>query len=182
MTPHSSYSESSEFNMKTQQSTSKDEEIQSILKLPSSELEIDAQPEAAAMAAGESDNNIIIVEHAKEATLPVKASSSVLLTPLMENKIIRTSPVKTEEGPKQTTMMQAVEDSGRERLKRHRVEMAGRVWIPDMWGQEGLLKDWIDCSAFDASLMNSNIMLARTALAQEGRRASSSRIRIENSC
>uniref|UniRef100_A0A803P644 Uncharacterized protein n=1 Tax=Cannabis sativa TaxID=3483 RepID=A0A803P644_CANSA len=36
------------------------------------------------------------------------------------------------------------DDNGRERLKRHRIEMGGRVWIPDIWGQEDLLKDWID--------------------------------------
>ncbi|KAK1563114.1 hypothetical protein Q3G72_022538 [Acer saccharum] len=60
------------------------------------------------------------------------------------------------------------EDNGRERLKRHRIEVAGRVWIPDIWGQEDMLKDWIDCSAFDASLVTSNIMSARAALAQNG--------------
>jgi hypothetical protein len=43
--------------------------------------------------------------------------------------------------------MLPAEDAGvRERLKRHSVEVAGRVWIPDIWGQEELLKDWIDCS------------------------------------
>jgi hypothetical protein len=71
---------------------------------------------------------------------------------------------------------------GRERLKKHRVEVAGRVWIPDIWGQEELLKDWIDCSAFDASLVPTGIMSAREALAEEGRRANSSGIRIENRC
>ncbi|KAL7247827.1 hypothetical protein ACSBR2_002689 [Camellia fascicularis] len=75
------------------------------------------------------------------------------------------------------------EVSGRERLKRHRVEVAGRVWIPDIWGQEELLKDWIDCTTFDASLGNRNITLARAALVEEGRlRASSSGLRIANRC
>lgn len=74
------------------------------------------------------------------------------------------------------------EDGGRERLKKHRVEVAGRVWIPDIWGQEDLLKDWIDCSAFDASLVPTGIMSAREALAEEGRRANSSGLRIENRC
>ncbi|KAH7854354.1 hypothetical protein Vadar_012905 [Vaccinium darrowii] len=75
------------------------------------------------------------------------------------------------------------EVNGRERLKRHRVEVAGRVWIPDMWGQEELLKDWIDCTVFDASLRRSNIMSARAALVEEGRmRANSSGLRIENRC
>ncbi|KAM4078602.1 hypothetical protein ACB094_09G051000 [Castanea mollissima] len=72
------------------------------------------------------------------------------------------------------------EDSARERLKRHRVEVAGQVWIPDIWGQEELLKDWIDCSAFDASLVPNGIMSARAALVDEGRRANSSGLRIEN--
>lgn len=74
------------------------------------------------------------------------------------------------------------EENGRERLKRHRIEVAGRVWIPDIWGQEEMLKDWIDCSAFDASLMNSSIMSARNALVGEGRRANSRGLRIENRC
>lgn len=74
------------------------------------------------------------------------------------------------------------EDSGRERLKRHRVEVAGRVWIPDIWGQEELLNDWIDCSAFDASLVPKGIMSARAALVEEGRRANSSGLRIVNRC
>ncbi|XP_028782381.1 uncharacterized protein LOC114751064 [Neltuma alba] len=63
------------------------------------------------------------------------------------------------------------EDNGRERLKRHKVEVAGRVWIPEMWGQEELLKDWINCSAFDAPFVPSRIMTARAALVREGRRA-----------
>lgn len=79
--------------------------------------------------------------------------------------------------------MPPAEDAGvRERLKRHSVEVAGRVWIPDIWGQEELLKDWIDCSAFDASLVPTGIMSAREALAEEGRRANSSGLRIENRC
>lgn len=59
--------------------------------------------------------------------------------------------------------------SGRERLKRHRVEVAGRVWIPDMWGQEDLLKDWIDCTSFDASLARATILMARDSLAKDAR-------------
>ena len=61
----------------------------------------------------------------------------------------------------------AEEESGRERLRKHRLEMAGRVWIPDTWGQEDLLKDWIDCSAFDGSLVNNTILSARAALIQQ---------------
>ncbi|KAJ1394504.1 hypothetical protein SESBI_34080 [Sesbania bispinosa] len=74
------------------------------------------------------------------------------------------------------------EDNGRERLKRHRVEVAGRVWIPDIWGQEELLKDWIDCTAFDAPLVPSKITMARAALVEEGRRVNAADLRIENRC
>ncbi|CAK9188141.1 unnamed protein product [Ilex paraguariensis] len=81
------------------------------------------------------------------------------------------SPIRTET---------LVEESGRERLKRHRVEVAGRVWIPEMWGQEELLKDWIDCTVFDASLGNNNLVSARAALVAEGR--NSGRLRIVNRC
>ncbi|RDY06794.1 Protein BIC1, partial [Mucuna pruriens] len=73
------------------------------------------------------------------------------------------------------------DESGRERLKRHRVEVAGRVWIPDIWGQEELLKDWIDCSAFDAPLVSTTIVMARAALVEEGRRVTSPGLRIRNS-
>ncbi|CAL0310520.1 unnamed protein product [Lupinus luteus] len=61
------------------------------------------------------------------------------------------------------------EDIGREKLKRHRVEVAGNVWVPEIWGQEEFLKDWIDCtSAFDASLVHSRITTAQKALVEEG--------------
>ncbi|KAF5737453.1 hypothetical protein HS088_TW13G00334 [Tripterygium wilfordii] len=74
------------------------------------------------------------------------------------------------------------EDYGRERMKRHRIEVAGRVWIPDIWGQEEVLKDWIDCSAFDACLVPNGIVSARASLVDEGRRINSTGLRIENSC
>ncbi|KAM1093399.1 hypothetical protein ACFX2B_008408 [Malus domestica] len=74
------------------------------------------------------------------------------------------------------------EESGRERLQKHRMEVAGQVWIPEIWGQEELLQDWIDCSAFDASLFPSGIMTARSALVEEGRRENTGRLRIENRC
>lgn len=85
-------------------------------------------------------------------------------------------PIETEE------LAPSSEESGRERLKRHRVAVAGSVWIPDIWGQEERMKDWIDCSVFDASLVSSRIMSARAALMAEGRRPSSSGLRISNGC
>uniref|UniRef100_A0A9I9CWF6 Protein BIC1 n=2 Tax=Cucumis melo TaxID=3656 RepID=A0A9I9CWF6_CUCME len=74
------------------------------------------------------------------------------------------------------------EEGGRERLKRHRREMAGRVWIPEIWGQEELLKDWIDCSAFDACLFPTGIGSARAALVEERRRANNGGLTLENRC
>ncbi|PAN06308.1 hypothetical protein PAHAL_1G254500 [Panicum hallii] len=60
------------------------------------------------------------------------------------------------------------EESARERLKRHRTEMAGRVRIPDMWGQERLLKDWVDCAVFDRPLAaTTGLLTARDALVAE---------------
>lgn len=64
------------------------------------------------------------------------------------------------------------DDTPRERLKRHRVAVAGHVWIPDKWGKEEFLKDWIDGSAFEASLFPSGIVLARQALARDAKRSS----------
>ncbi|XP_061959657.1 uncharacterized protein LOC133680642 isoform X1 [Populus nigra] len=69
-------------------------------------------------------------------------------------------------------------DSGRERLKKHREEVAGRVMIPDTWGQEDSLKDWIDCSAFDELLAPNGISSARESLVAEGRKGSSPRLGI----
>ncbi|KAL7597672.1 hypothetical protein Lser_V15G26454 [Lactuca serriola] len=80
--------------------------------------------------------------------------------------------------PQPQERLAVVEESGREKLKRHRLEMAGRVWIPDIWGHEDLLKDWIDCTVFDSSLGNNNIMSARAALVKERR----STLRIDNRC
>lgn len=74
------------------------------------------------------------------------------------------------------------EDSVRERLKRHRIEMAGRVWIPEIWGHEKLLKDWSDCSAFDQSLVPNGLVSARTALVEDCRRTTSGAGIVENRC
>lgn len=88
------------------------------------------------------------------------------------------------------TAMEEEAESTRERLKRHRREMAGRVWVPEMWGQEKLLKDWLDCSAFDRPLVPAGLLTARRALVAEScarrpaptPRASSSPLRVQNGC
>ena len=58
-------------------------------------------------------------------------------------------------------------NSGRERLKRHREEVAGRVLVPEKWGKEELMKDWIDYSSFDKLLIPNGIRSAREALTLE---------------
>ncbi|CAN6270294.1 unnamed protein product [Urochloa humidicola] len=85
-------------------------------------------------------------------------------------------------------------ESTRERLKRHRREMAGRVWVPEMWGQEKLLKDWVDCAVFDRPMVPAGLLTARRALIAEcctrrpDRRTSpassagSSPLRVPNGC
>ncbi|EEF38527.1 conserved hypothetical protein [Ricinus communis] len=76
-------------------------------------------------------------------------------------------------------------DNGRERLKRHREEVAGEVRIPDKWSQESLLRDWMDYSSFDKLLAPEGLGLAREALITEARRgggSSSQRLRIGSRC
>ncbi|CAN0916790.1 Protein BIC1 [Linum grandiflorum] len=91
-----------------------------------------------------------------------------------------TSPVE------QRTSTAAVEEQGRERLKRHREEVAGRVAIPENWGQENLLSDWVDCTPFDTLLAPAGLSSARAALAAEGRRrgggGGGQRLRIQSRC
>ncbi|KAK4779537.1 hypothetical protein SAY87_015643 [Trapa incisa] len=67
----------------------------------------------------------------------------------------------------------------REKLKRHRDGVAGRVMIPDSWGQERFMTDWIEYSTFDVLLGQKKISSAREALMADGRRAAPERPRIE---
>jgi hypothetical protein len=77
----------------------------------------------------------------------------------------------------------AGEESARERLKRHRTEVAGRVRIPDMWGQECLLKDWVDCAVFDRPLAaTAGLLNARDALVAARRPAARRPLRVQNGC
>nr|DAD23320.1 TPA_asm: hypothetical protein HUJ06_024783 [Nelumbo nucifera] len=76
----------------------------------------------------------------------------------------------------------SMEVSRCERLKRHRTEVVGHVWILDIWVQEDLLKDWINCLAFNSSLVPNGLMSVCAALIKENRRANSGRLRIENRC
>ncbi|CAN8279024.1 unnamed protein product [Cochlearia groenlandica] len=92
-------------------------------------------------------------------------------------KVVRTFLEKNQEEEERVVM-----ESGREKLKKHRREIAGRVWIPEIWGQEELLKDWIDCSTFDTCLVPNGISSARAALVEEARRAASASGGLHNRC
>ncbi|KAL2239327.1 UNVERIFIED_CONTAM: Protein BIC1 [Sesamum indicum] len=63
---------------------------------------------------------------------------------------------------------------GREKLMRYWKEVnnggASTIVVPERWGQEDLLKDWIDCSSFDALLAPKGVGLARENLVAEARR------------
>lgn len=83
----------------------------------------------------------------------------------------------TEEMVKHDTVLEV---TGREKLKRHRIEMAGRVLIPETWNQEEFLKNWSDCSAFDASLVHARILSARAALVEERRRVGQEGVRFKD--
>ncbi|KAK7337230.1 hypothetical protein VNO77_17794 [Canavalia gladiata] len=116
----------------------------------------------------------------KDVTQNASPSKTLLCN---EEKVALQEPANAMAVAKETSVPEALaEDSGREMLKRHRVEVAGRVWIPDIWGQEDLLKDWIDCTAFDAPLVSSRITTARAALVEECTRVNAAGLRIENRC
>ncbi|KAK7402061.1 hypothetical protein VNO78_14024 [Psophocarpus tetragonolobus] len=72
------------------------------------------------------------------------------------------------------------EETGRERLKRLREQvMKEKVNIPENWGQEQKLKDWIDYTMFDTFFApHSLIVTARDALIANARKAKSPRLRI----
>jgi len=72
-----------------------------------------------------------------------------------------------------------VEETGREKLKRLREEvMVEKVKIPEDWGQEQKLKDWIDYTMFDAFVApHSLIVSARDALIANACKAKSPRLR-----
>ncbi|XP_027350554.1 uncharacterized protein LOC113861742 [Abrus precatorius] len=114
----------------------------------------------------------------KDVTQNPSASKTLFCN---KEKVALKEPSHAMDVAEKTSVAEALgEDSGRERLKRHRVEVAGRVWIPEIWGQEELLKDWIDCTAFDAPLVPSTITMARAALVEECSRANAAGVRIEN--
>ncbi|KAK4369478.1 hypothetical protein RND71_013270 [Anisodus tanguticus] len=68
-------------------------------------------------------------------------------------------PEKLEEGPL--------------KLKRHWREVGGRVFVPERWGHEGSLREWVDYSSFDKILAPKGLKSAREALMSQGKRARS---------
>ncbi|KAJ4802220.1 hypothetical protein LUZ62_014786 [Rhynchospora pubera] len=54
----------------------------------------------------------------------------------------------------------------RDKLRRLKLEMGGRVCIPDTWGQESRLQDWANCTAFTGAYMPAGLASARAALAE----------------
>lgn len=80
------------------------------------------------------------------------------------------------------TQTRGEDGAGRERLKRHRDEVAGNMRIPDKWGQEQMMKEWIEFSSFDALLGSHHMIIAaRDALIADARKAKSPRLRVQSS-
>lgn len=93
---------------------------------------------------------------------------------------------------KDDNKVEGVVVGGRERLKRHREEIAGHVRIPEKWGHEKMMKNWIhgfssttfhgdDEDAFMAP-PHTIILAARDALVADSRKARSQRLRIHTTC
>ncbi|KAG8376718.1 hypothetical protein BUALT_Bualt09G0093000 [Buddleja alternifolia] len=142
-----------------------------------SDLEIESEKKTTTSQQKESKEKKIEPEESARKSVADASDDSTAANATLKEDTSVTVANKSEGTVEETS------SSVRERLKRHRVEVAGRVWIPEMWGKEELLKDWIDCAAFDSSLVkNSIIMSARASLIGDGRRANSTRLRIENSC
>lgn len=76
------------------------------------------------------------------------------------------SPAVTQLMPN-NSIQQQEEYSGREKIFRHWTEVAESVCIPEKWGQEPFLKDWMDNSLFDALLAPKGAVSAREALIGE---------------
>nr|XP_004487496.1 protein BIC2 [Cicer arietinum] len=71
------------------------------------------------------------------------------------------------------------EITGREKLKRHREEVKGKIELPKNWEKEKMLKEWVDYTTFDASFApHKLIVIARDALIEDARKARSQRLRI----
>ncbi|XP_024633300.1 protein BIC1 [Medicago truncatula] len=85
-----------------------------------------------------------------------------------------------EEENKENGTARVEEITGRERLKRHREEMKGKVKVPENWEKEQKLKEWVDYTTFDALIFapHALIVTARDALIADVRKSRSQRLRI----
>jgi len=85
-----------------------------------------------------------------------------------------------EEESKENGTARVEEITGRERLKRHREEMKGKVKVPENWEKEQKLKEWVDYTTFDALIFapHALIVTARDALIADVRKSRSQRLRI----
>jgi len=85
-----------------------------------------------------------------------------------------------EEESKENGNAGVEEITGRERLKRHREEMKGKVKVPENWEKEQKLKEWVDYTTFDALIFapHALIVTARDALIADVRKSRSQRLRI----
>ncbi|OMO89166.1 hypothetical protein COLO4_19881 [Corchorus olitorius] len=160
---------------------------------PTSKTPVVARP-APTLSSSKYSNNIIIKpsfghehEGVKLEDIGCSSNNDVVVSSSAASTALvpRQHGARNEEGHNDVIRDEALmlqKDSGRERLKRHREEVAGRVLIPDKWGKEELLKDWIDYSSFDKLLAPTGLALARQALMGDGRRNGSQRLRIESMC
>ncbi|KAF3340844.1 hypothetical protein FCM35_KLT09688 [Carex littledalei] len=81
----------------------------------------------------------------------------------------------------QNTEKHMEKEGRRERLRRLRLEIGGKVCIPDTWDHESSLQDWSNCTAFTAAYMPPGLASARAALAEEARQ-STTLLQLENRC
>ncbi|MCO5570543.1 hypothetical protein L7F22_024266 [Adiantum nelumboides] len=56
---------------------------------------------------------------------------------------------------------------GRQRLQLHRLQVSGKVSIPDKWGCEQQLQEWVSYGIVEDALRPAGLMSARTALVSE---------------
>lgn len=133
-------------------------------------------------------------EHAAEAPAPEEHAAEAPAAPAPEEHGDEKDQLVAKEEVEPKAAAADDQESTRERLKRHRREMAGRVWVPEMWGQEKLLKDWVDCAVFDRPMVPTGLLTARRALIAEcctrrqdrtspsSSTTSSSPLRVRNGC
>jgi len=138
-------------------------------------------------------NEAVAPPEREQAAAEVPASEEEPAEPQQETPVAEEEEVEVELEAAAAAAAGDQEMSMRERLKRHRREMAGRVWVPEMWGQEKLLKDWVDCAVFDRPLVPTGLLTARRALIAEcctrrsdrtspASSAGSSPLRVPNGC